>query len=94
MNTAAQHKRSANKNRYKILYPFEDKTNTNIHNIRIIILTLLITFFPLKFLLICFPFIISKLEIAFINVSIVLKVNDTAKIKIITIIYDFFLLNM
>ena len=41
---------------------------------------------PLKNLLISFPSIIIKLEIAFINVSIVLNVKARAKIKIETII--------
>ena len=41
---------------------------------------------PLKNLLISFPSIIIRLEIAFINVSIVLNVKARAKTKIETII--------
>ena len=37
------------------------------------------------------PFTINKLEIAFINVSMVLNVNESAKIKIDTTISELFL---
>ena len=71
-----------------MLYPLEAKIKTNILKNKIIILDLSFISFPLKFLLICSPFTISKLDIALINVSIVLNVNETAKIKIETTIKE------
>ena len=50
------------------------------------LLVLLFTSLPLKNLLIFFPSIIIKLDIALIKVSIVLNVKARAKIKIETII--------
>ena len=47
---------------------------------------LFLTSLPLKNLLISFPSIIIRLEIAFINVSIVLNVKAKAKTKIETVI--------
>lgn len=83
--TAAQQRRSASKNKYKMLYPFEAKIKTKILNNNISLLTLFFISFPMKYLFISFPFIIIKLEIALISVSIVLNVNTKAKINIIII---------
>ena len=59
---------------------------TITHNNKIILLLLLFISLPLKNLLISFPLIIIRLEIALINVSIVLNVKARAKTKIETII--------
>ena len=48
-------------------------------------------FFPLSIMFIRLPFTINKLEIAFINVSMVLNVNESAKIKMATTISELFL---
>ena len=63
-------------------------------NAKIIMFALPLTSFPLKFLLIWFPFTIIRLDIALINVSIVLSVNDIAKIKMAITIREFFSLNI
>ena len=68
--------------------------NTNILKSIIIKFALLFISLPLKDLLILFPSIIIKLEIALINVSIVLKVKDIAKINIPTVIREFLLLKI
>ena len=49
-----------------------------MHKMTITKFTLLLISFPKRNLLICFPLTINKLEIAFINVSIVLKVIESA----------------
>ena len=61
-----------------------------MHKMTITKFTLFLISFPKRNLLICFPLTINKLEIAFINVSIVLKVNESAKIKIPIGIIEFF----
>ena len=83
--TAEQHKRSAIKNKYKMLKPWEAKIKTSKHNIRTTLFVLSWIFFPVKYLFTTFPSIIIKLEIALINVSMVLNVNAKAKINIIII---------
>ena len=50
-------------------------------NININLLTLFFISTPIKYSFISFPFIINKLEIALISVSIVLNVNAKAKIN-------------
>ena len=91
MITAAQQNKSANKNKYKILYPLDAKIKTNTLKSKIIKFVLLLISLPLKYLLILFPSTIIKLEIALINVSIVLKVKDIAKINTPIIIREFLL---
>ena len=91
--TAAQHNRSANRNKYSILKPFEANIKTRTESKSIIIFVLFFTCLPFKDLFTNLPSIIIKLEIALINVSIVLKVKDIAKINIAITIAEFFLSN-
>ena len=80
MKTAEQHRRSANKNKYKMLNPF-DAIMKAIMDKKITIL-----FADLKFLFIFLPSTTIKLEIALTNVSMVLTANYIP--KIITTMYN------
>ena len=81
VNTAEQQNKSANKNKYKILRPL-DATKNVIKDNRIIIYFDNFKQSPLN-LTTFFPSTMIKLDIALINVSMLLIVKEIARIRTI-----------